>query len=1029
MALTATLKKAVESYYHKLGEYKGSNVKHETALRSAFQNLLEAFAQTVNWQLVPEEKLTVGKRNIRPDGTLRDTNYLRCGYWEAKDPGDDLEAEVRKKITLGYPTSNIIFEDTRRAILYQDGKRTLEADLTQQQQLVDILNSFIHYSDPDIEGFERAVQEFKADIPHLAQGLKDRIKTEHARNNAFVAAFSTFLELCRSSLDPTMSSETVDEMLVQHLLTERLFRTIFNNPDFTNRNVIAREIEKVIHALTSREFDRYQFLKALDRYYIAIEEAARTLPDWTEKQKFLNTVYESFFQGFSTKQADTHGVVYTPQEIVEFMCASVDVILQREFNTSLSEPGVQILDPATGTGNFIVNLIQNHINGGNLEHKYEQDLFCNEIMLLPYYIASLNIEHAYYERTGTYTPFEGISFADTLNLEGQQMELFSERNTERIQKQREAQIMVVIGNPPYNVGQKRENDNNKNRNYTMVDKRIRDTYAKGTQATNSNKLYDAYIKFFRWATDRLGSRDGIVCLVSNNGFLDGIAFDGFRKQLSEDFSQIYHIDLGGNARRLDGGNVFDIMVGVGITILVRSRKEALPPYKRAKILYSKPAIGQKGIAKLQLLSEKRNVDQLEWQELEPDEKYDWLTENLHFEYTSFLPLGTREAKSARVVEAGGTEVQTIFKTHSLGVNTNRDNWTYDFDATKLASKVSRMIETYNAELSRWIRGNSPKDIDNFVLADETKIKWSSRLKECFARGLTATFTTSAIRNAMYRPFTRRFLYFDTILTHRQGMFSNIFPNAVTETENTIIWLKTGFEWPMFALATNFTADLLPQGGSQCFPYYTYAEDGSNRRENITDWALAQFRGQYGDAVTKWDIFHYVYAMLHHPVYRTRYAENLKRDLPRIPLLPSREIFATCVRIGKALMELRLHYETTQEYRLLHVETKGMQTNWLVKKMKLTPSKDAVIVNDWLTLTGVPQECFAYRLGNRSALEWVLDQYQVSRDARSDIESDPNRADDPQYIVRLVKRVVFVSVETVKLVRELEQGVTLEVVGA
>ncbi len=1029
MALTATLKKAVESYYHKLGEYKGSNVKHETALRSAFQNLLEAFAQTVNWQLVPEEKLTVGKRNIRPDGTLRDTNYLRCGYWEAKDPGDDLEAEVRKKITLGYPTSNIIFEDTRRAILYQDGKRTLEADLTQQQQLVDVLNSFIHYSDPDIEGFERAVQEFKADIPHLAQGLKDRIKTEHARNNAFVAAFSTFLELCRSSLDPTMSSETVDEMLVQHLLTERLFRTIFNNPDFTNRNVIAREIEKVIHALTSREFDRYQFLKALDRYYIAIEEAARTLPDWTEKQKFLNTVYESFFQGFSTKQADTHGVVYTPQEIVEFMCASVDVILQREFNTSLSEPGVQILDPATGTGNFIVNLIQNHINGGNLEHKYEQDLFCNVIMLLPYYIASLNIEHAYYERTGTYTPFEGISFADTLNLEGQQMELFSERNTERIQKQREAQIMVVIGNPPYNVGQKRENDNNKNRNYTMVDKRIRDTYAKGTQATNSNKLYDAYIKFFRWATDRLGSRDGIVCLVSNNGFLDGIAFDGFRKQLSEDFSQIYHIDLGGNARRLDGGNVFDIMVGVGITILVRSRKEALPPYKRAKILYSKPAIGQKGIAKLQLLSEKRNVDQLEWQELEPDEKYNWLTENLHFEYTSFLPLGTREAKSARVVEAGGTEVQTIFKTHSLGVNTNRDNWTYDFDATKLASKVSRMIETYNAELSRWIRGNSPKDIDNFVLADETKIKWSSRLKECFARGLTATFTTSAIRNAMYRPFTRRFLYFDTILTHRQGMFSNIFPNAVTETENTIIWLKTGFEWPMFALATNFTADLLPQGGSQCFPYYTYAEDGSNRRENITDWALAQFRGQYGDAVTKWDIFHYVYAMLHHPVYRTRYAENLKRDLPRIPLLPSREIFATCVRIGKALMELRLHYETTQEYRLLHVETKGMQTNWLVKKMKLTPSKDAVIVNDWLTLTGVPQECFAYRLGNRSALEWVLDQYQVSRDARSDIESDPNRADDPQYIVRLVKRVVFVSVETVKLVRELEQGVTLEVVGA
>ncbi len=418
MNVSSTLKKAIDSYYGTLAQYKGSKVTHETALRSAFQGLLTVFAQTVNWQVVPEEKLAVGKRIIRPDATLHNSLYLRCGYWEAKDLDDDLEAEVRKKITTGYPTNNIIFENTRRALLYQDGKRVFDADLTQQKQLVDLLTSFIHYADPDIEGFERAVQEFKADIPDLAQGLKERIKTEHARNSTFVKAFATFLELCHSSLDPNMSSETVDEMLVQHLLTERLFRTIFNNPDFTNRNVIAKEIETVIQALTSREFNRYEFLKPLDRYYVAIEEAARTLPDWTEKQKFLNTVYESFFQGFSTKQADTHGVVYTPQEIVEFMCKSVDVILQREFNTSLSEPGVQILDPATGTGNFIVNLIQNHISGSDLQAKYANDLFCNEIMLLPYYIASLNIEHAYYEKTGSYQPFEGISFADTLNLEG-----------------------------------------------------------------------------------------------------------------------------------------------------------------------------------------------------------------------------------------------------------------------------------------------------------------------------------------------------------------------------------------------------------------------------------------------------------------------------------------------------------------------------------------------------------------------------------------------------------------------------------
>ncbi len=454
---------------------------HETAVRSAFQNLLATSAQSAKWDLIPEQTLANGKR---PDGTLRDSFNLPRGYWEAKDTRDDLDHEIRKKITLGYPTTNTIFEDTRHAVLYQNNKPVLEADLTQPKELTNVLDLFFHYAEPDIASFEHAVQDFKESIPDLAQGLLKIIREEHARNKPFVAAFSTFLDLCRTSLDPHMSSETVNEMLVQHLLTERLFRTIFNNQDFTNRNAIASEIEKVIQALTSRAFNRGEFLKTLDRFYGAIENAAKGLDDWSEKQHFLNTVYERFFQGFSMKQADTHGIVYTPQEIVDFMCSSVDVILQREFGSSLSTPGVQILDPATGTGNFIVNLIQNHINGGDLRHKYENDLFCNEIMLLPYYIASLNIEHAYYERTGQYKPFEGISFADTLNLEGQQMELFSERNTERIQRQKDAQIMVVIGNPPYNTGQKNENDNNKNRSYPAIEKRVSQTYAKDSQASN-----------------------------------------------------------------------------------------------------------------------------------------------------------------------------------------------------------------------------------------------------------------------------------------------------------------------------------------------------------------------------------------------------------------------------------------------------------------------------------------------------------------------------------------------------------------
>ncbi|SRR6266487_330925 len=340
-----------------------------------------------------------------------------------------------------------------------------------------------------------------------------------------------------------------------------------------------------------------------------------------------------------------------------------------------------------------------------------------------------------------------------------------------------------------------------------------------------------------------------------------------------------------------------------------------------------------------------------------------------------------------------------------------------------------MIETYNAELSRWIRAGCPKDIDSFVLADETKIKWSSRLKECLTRKIEAQITDSNIRYALYRPFTHQFVYFDNIMTHRQCMFPSIFPNARSEDENIVICLTNlGSEKPFMVLPSNLIPDMHLVGagaGTHCFPYYTYTEDGSNRRENITGWALAQFQSCYDEQVTKRDIFHYIYALLHHPQYRERYAENIKRELPHIPLLHSKEAFLTCVRIGKQMMDIHLHYERAKEYPLNWVENREVHVSWRVEKMRLTPNKEAVVVNEWLTLARIPQECFNYKLGNKSALEWVIDQYQISTDARSGTTSDPNMDDDPEYIVRLVGRVLTVSVETVRLVTELAQTVTQE----
>ena len=422
---------------------------------------------------------------------------------------------------------------------------------------------------------EQAAKKFHEQLPELGDALLKVLDDAKINNKSFQTAFATFYDLCRTSINPNLSEKAVEEMLIQHLLTERIFRTVFQNSEFTQRNAIAKEIETVIRALTSQSFSREEFLKRFDHFYKAIEQTASTIDSFPEKQTFLNNIYERFFQGFSPHAADTHGIVYTPQPIVNFMVKSVDDILQKEFGKSLSDENVHILDPFVGTGNFMVHIID-EIKKTSLERKYANELHCNEVMLLPYYIASMNIEHEYFEKVGRYEPFEGICLVDTFDMaEHAQSSLgfMTEENSARIERQKKSPITVVIGNPPYNAGQVNENDNNKNRKYKIMDKRVAETYAKDSKATNKNALSDPYVKAIRWATDRIKD-DGIVALVTNGSFIDSIAFDGMRKNLEKDFDAIYVLDLGGDVRRnpkLSGTthNVFGIQVGVSVNIFVK----------------------------------------------------------------------------------------------------------------------------------------------------------------------------------------------------------------------------------------------------------------------------------------------------------------------------------------------------------------------------------------------------------------------------------------------------------------------------
>ncbi len=433
-------------------------------------------------------------------------------------------------------------------MLYQGSRKPFDGPINTPEALVEVLQLFFDYQQPFEVDWEEAVTKFAEKIPDLARGVTDILAKEYGKNATFRENFLSFAELCRQSINPDLTDDAIRKMLVQHLLTERIFRKVFNNQEFLQRNVIAVEIEKVIRSITARHFSRDEFLRPLDRFYTAIERAAESQQGYTEKQHFLNAVYEKFFQRFDTKQADTHGIVYTPQPIVDFMVRSVEEILKQEFGKSFSDKDVHILDPFTGTGNFITRVMQ-EIKRSALPQKYAEELHCNEITLLPYYIASMNIEHAYLERLQHYTPFNGICLVDTFSTVGQ-LSVFSTENTARIFRQMEAPIKVVIGNPPYNAGQTKENDQNKNTLYSgenSIDDRVRRTYTKDSHATLRNKLGDPYVKAFRWATDRIGTT-GVICFVSNNSFLDKGAFDGMRKHLGQDFSRLLILDLGGDIK-------------------------------------------------------------------------------------------------------------------------------------------------------------------------------------------------------------------------------------------------------------------------------------------------------------------------------------------------------------------------------------------------------------------------------------------------------------------------------------------------
>lgn len=1005
----------INEYLNELATLKRvSGANRESVVREAFKDLLKKWGKSQNLVFIPEhEFITTAKVRNYIDGALLHDLRVPFGYWEAKDADDDLDEEIVKKFRRGYPNTNIIFEDSVQAVLIQNGAEVVRCKTDDGAGLQNLLELFFGWQRPEIAEFRKAIVQFKADLPAVLVALRERIDDAYASNDPFRTAAAEFLKQARSSINPSVSADDVREMLIQHILTEDIFAKVFGADDFHRENNVA----KALHALDSsfwRGDVKRQTLAALEPYYAAIRSTAALISSHSEKQGFLKAIYENFYKVYNPKAADKLGVVYTPNEIVRFMIESTDWLCEEHFKKSLIDRDVEILDPATGTGTFIVELME-HFRGRpeNLKHKYAEELHANEVAILPYYVANLNIEATYAAIIGSYEEFPGLCFVDTLDnvaalgvYQNQQYDLLgsiSGENVERVKRQNRRKISVVMGNPPYNANQQNENDNNKNRTYASIDDRIKQSYIKESSAQKT-KLYDMYARFFRWASDRI-VENGIVALITNRSFIDAKNFDGFRKVVARDFAEGWIIDLGGDYKRKDqggGGNVFGIGTGVAISFWVKQSSAS----GRCRIRYLSVPPGS-GEDKLAWLSQQK-LGELRLEDISPSPSGNWLNHTDAFP-RDYLLVADKSMKTSEIPNPSGA----IFRSFSLGVVTNRDDWVYGVERIALADKVEYLIASYER-----IRTASQTGHD-FI--DAGAIKWTRAVKADLARKRKYQFDENNIRLSYYRPFSKKWLYSSKELNEMRYLTPQYFGDRSPRPNSALTFTDPGSQKEFTSLAVDALPDLHLVGaaaGTEVLPRYRYDANGICL-DNITDWAVKQFSGRYGKAtaISKDDIFAYVYAVLHDPVYRETYALNLKREFPRIPLYSD---FKKWRDWGQALLDLHIGYETTAPAPLTRTDTpdpKRAPDSTPVVKLKSDPDHGIVVLDADTQLSGIPAQAWRYRLGNRSAIDWVLDQHKEKTPKDPTIRERFNTyrfADYKEHVVDLLARVVTVSVQTVAI---------------
>ena len=999
----------ITEYHAEIAKLRAiSGSTNESVLREAFHHCLKKYCERKELTLIDE---LPDKPGTRPDGTVRDAMRLPYGFWEAKDEKDDLDKEINKKKDKGYPTSNIIYENTRVAVLIQNDHEVMRVDMADAGALHRLITAFLKYQPQEIVDFYKAIEKFKEDMPEILRALRGVIDEARQTNSAFTAAADEFLILCQKSINPHVELSDVREMLIQHILTKKIFLQVFSDAQFHQENNIAARLD----ALEKTFFTggtRRDLNDRLQVYYGAITATAAGMKGHREKQHFLKVVYENFYQVYNKKAADRLGVVYTPNEIVGFMIRAADTITHKHFGRRLYDDNVQILDPAAGTGTFIADLIE-FIPSAHLPYKYQNEIHANEVSILPYYIANLNIEYTYKQKMDSYQEFPNICFVDTLDNvhyggKGQSdlIGAMSHENLERVQRQNRKEISVIIGNPPYNANQRNENDNNKNREYPAVDARIKETYIEKSTAQKT-KQYDMYKRFIRWASDRLQD-DGVLAFITNRAYIAAKQDDGFRATAAKEFSAIYIVDLGGDIRTTAGtGNVFGIMTGVAIGFFVR-QQDAKQKGATCDIRYFKLDDFVSGDEKLAQLSNLNFAD-IAFRHIIPGPKNNWLnlTDN---DFDELLCVANKQTKLAK----SESQKNAIFQLYSLGMVTARDDWVYDFDKANLRKKVKHFCKVYANEIARYKKQLPEKsEIGNWV---NREIKWTSELEAHLTKGNKITYSNDSIVNSLYRPFVKKNFYWQPRIVHRQYQLPLMFPNSKKNENKIICFNVNGKE--LYALASSITPDYHFTGDAQCLPLYCYDQNGK-RHSNLTEYGLTQFRDHYANPnITAEEIFHYVYAVLHNPAYLKKYQINLTREFPRMPFYDD---FAKWEKWGVKLMQLHCDFETHAPHKLARNDKPCQPGD---TKLKADKEKGIITLDEQTTLAKIPAQAWRYQLGNRSALEWVLDQYKEKKPRDPTIRKKFNNytfAQHKENVIELLGKVCAVSVRTMEIVEEMNRS--------